>query len=409
MIESSNVEFRYIHLESRAATPLLLFPIYGLTFIVETVLWVFRFIVPLRLVQLGASPFEVGVVVGAYGLTIALCSLALGYLSDRLGRKIIVILGLILIPLAGFIVASVGTVLELLVAYVLMGIGFASLNPTLDATVADNTDPAHFGRAFGMLTTSIHMGTSLGPALAGLTAASLGLAGSMYSAVAFSLVAFAVLPYNLRLLRGKDSSPTKPSPKVSKLQVNGGLISGWSGFFASFSLWSGVAAFLPIYAGAVGLEVHEIGSILALQAVLSFASRIPLGFMVDRFRKETLLIIFGLASAALSVFFLGYVSTYLPLLLLILVVSAGRSVANLGSHALIARSADKNSRGIAMGTAGASRNLGGAIGPVVIGVVLSSQGYQEGFAALAVMSFLGLCGSVLVTRAFSSKLKLITN
>lgn len=140
---------------------MLLFPVYGLTFIIETVLWVFRFIVPLRLVQLGASPFEVGVVMGAYGFTIALSSFALGFLSDRLGRKSIVILGLILIPLSGFIVASVGTVVELLVAYVLMGVGFASLNPTLDATVADNTDPAHFGKAFGMLTTSIHMGTSL--------------------------------------------------------------------------------------------------------------------------------------------------------------------------------------------------------------------------------------------------------
>lgn len=227
--------------------------------------------------------------------------------------------------------------------------------------------------------------------------------GSMYSAVAISLATFAVLPYNLRLLRGRDRGTSKPSLKVSKMPVNGGLMFGWSGFFASFSLWTGVAAFLPIYAEDVGLQVSEIGTILALQAVLAFASRIPLGFLVDRFRRETVLIFSGLAVAASSVFFVGYVSGYLLLLLLMLLVSAGRSVANLGSHALVARSADKNSRGMAMGTAGASRNLGGAIGPVVIGAILSSQGYQEGFAALAIMSFLGLCGSMLVTRAFSSK------
>lgn len=382
---------------------LRLLPVYGLTFLVETVLWVFRFIVPLRLLQLGASPFEVGVVMGTYAFTIAASALLLGLVSDRLGRKNMVLFGLIIVTTAGLAAASVGTVIELLVTYSLLGIGFASLSPSLDASVADNAQSSHIGRAFGVQTASIHMGSSLGPALAGFTAASLGLVTSMYSAVAISATGFAMLPYAFRVIRGRDRDTGKPKLQISRLPTNRGLILGWTGFFTSFCLWSGVSAFLPIYGKVVGLEVGEIGSIFALQAALAFVSRIPLGVLVDRVRREPGLVVIGLAATALAVFFVGYVSSYLLLLLLILIVAAGRSVANLGSHVLVARSAEQNTRGMAMSTASASRNLGGSVGPIIIGSILGSQGYQGSFSALAIASFLGLCGVVIVTRTMGSR------
>lgn len=367
----------------------------------ETVLSMFRFLLPFYLLQLAASTFEVGLVIGAFGLTVAISAIPLGYLSDRIGRMRMVTVGLVLIAISAFVVASRTSIYELLPAYVFMGFAMACASPSLDASVADNIQMSRVGAAMGRLASSIQMGISLGPAMAGLIAASMGIVSTLYVAALFSLVLFALLPFASRLLQNSGSKE-KRVKQAHVLPVNKGTVVGWGGFFASFIIWGGIAAFVPIYAAAGGLEISIIGMIFSIQAAVAFVARIPLGGLVDRLRQERKLIIIGVVVASLTVSLMGHLSGAVMILVAMIVISLARSTINVSSLAVVARSASKDDRGAAMGAASSSRNMGNAIGPILMGAILGFQGYVVAFSllglsALVILSGV-LVGLVLVAR-----------
>ncbi|MAH22050.1 MAG: hypothetical protein CMO12_04500 [Thaumarchaeota archaeon] len=375
-----------------------LIPIYALTFLMESVSWMFRFLVPLHLVQLGASPLAVGTVMGGYAITQAISALMFGYLSDRIGRGPLIILGLLLITVSSFSIPSRTSIIELFPLYTLMALGLGSMGPSLDASVADNVKSSRVGSAFGMQTTSIHMGTSLGPAAGGFVAAWIGLVGSMYFAAFFSLIPFMLLPFVFPLLRTGRKKISTRARSLRALPINEGTVRGWIGFVTSFTLWGGVATFLPIYSREMGLDVSVIGSIFAFTGIATLLSRIPFGILLDKIRRELIMIVFGMIIAALAVSLIGYVSNPFFLTIILVAIGVSRSATNIGSHVLVAVSAGEEQRGAAMGTASASRNGGTAFGPILMGTMLGFQGYEMAFGILAVTSLVTLFSVLVVMR-----------
>ena len=383
-----------------------------MTFVSVAVFWMFRFLLPLYLVELNASPFEIGFIMGSYALSVTISAIPLGYLSDRIGRKQVIIAGIILTATSSFIMASRTDVYEVMGAYVIMGLGLGSIGPSLDAAVADNVKSSNVGVAFGKLTTAVHMGTALGPAAAGILAANIGLVNSLYQSAFISLAVFAILPFALKSLHGGDrSSKTASKRGIKRIEPN--IVIGWAGFFTSFTLWGGVAAFLPLYAISVGIEVSVVGMIFAVAAIGTFLSRIPMGVVVDKFRQEPLLIVLGVVGAALTASTIGLASNAILLIIIMVTISVTRSASNVSSHALVARTANPDERGLVMGTATASRAAGNTLGPIVMGIVVGSHGYQAAFIVLALTSILGVVVTILISTLVqhrkTSKHKVTTN
>ncbi len=385
-----------------------LIPLYGMTFVSVAVFWMFRFLLPLYLVKLDASPFEIGVIMGSYALSVTVSAIPLGYLSDRIGRKQVIIVGIILTAVSSFAIASRSDVYEIMGAYVIMGLGLSSIGPSLDAAVADNTKSSNVGVAFGKLTTAVHMGTALGPASAGILAANIGLVNSLYQSAIISLTIFAMLPFALKSLHGGGKS-SKTLDKNSLRRIKPNIVIGWAGFFASFTLWGGVTVFLPIYAISAGIEISIVGMIFALAAVGTFLSRIPMGIFVDKFRQEPLLIVLGVVGASLTASTIGIVSTAILLAIIMITIAITRSASNVSSHALVARTANPDERGLVMGTATASRAAGNTIGPIIMGIVIGSHSYQAAFIVLALTSIIGVIVTILVATLVQRRKSKITN
>ena len=385
-----------------------LIPLYGMTFVSVTVFWMFRFLLPLYLVKLDASPFEIGIIMGSYALSVTVSAIPLGYLSDRIGRKQVVIVGIILTAVSSFAIASRSDMYEIMGAYVIMGLGLSSIGPSLDAAVADNTKSSNVGVAFGKLTTAVHMGTALGPASAGILAANIGLVNSLYQSAIISLAIFAMLPFALKSLHGGGKS-SKTLDKNSLRRIKPNIVIGWAGFFTSFTLWGGVTAFLPIYAISAGIEISIVGMIFALAAVGTFLSRIPMGALVDKFRQEPLLIVLGVVGASLTASTIGIVSTAILLAIIMVTIAITRSASNVSSHALVARTANPDERGLVMGTATASRAAGNTIGPIIMGIVVGSHSYQAAFIVLALTSIIGVIVTILVVTLVQRRKSKITN
>ncbi len=345
---------------------------------------------------------------GSYALSVTVSAIPLGYLSDRIGRKQVIIVGIILTAVSSFAIASRSDVYEIMGAYVIMGLGLSSIGPSLDAAVADNTKSSNVGVAFGKLTTAVHMGTALGPASAGILAANIGLVNSLYQSAIISLTIFAMLPFALKSLHGGGKS-SKTLDKNSLRRIKPNIVIGWAGFFASFTLWGGVTVFLPIYAISAGIEISIVGMIFALAAVGTFLSRIPMGIFVDKFRQEPLLIVLGVVGASLTASTIGIVSTAILLAIIMVTIAITRSASNVSSHALVARTANPDERGLVMGTATASRAAGNTIGPIIMGIVIGSHSYQAAFIVLALTSIIGVIVTILVATLVQRRKSKITN
>jgi MFS family permease len=108
---------------------------------------------------------QLGLVMGAYGMAFMFGEFALGQLSDRLGRKPVLILGLAL-----FSAQSIGLVIFqdmtwIMVSFILTGLGNALFDPALNAFLLDITPPENTGRIMGIKGTVGSLGNMLGPGL----------------------------------------------------------------------------------------------------------------------------------------------------------------------------------------------------------------------------------------------------
>ena len=116
------------------------------------------------------STSQFGLVVGAYGLSMMLGQVLLGQVSDRFGRKPVIVLGLLLstILYVGLTFANQFWVIMVLSA--VAGFGIALFNPALSALYLDVTDEKHRSRVQGIKGSALALGGVMGPLLVAIVA-----------------------------------------------------------------------------------------------------------------------------------------------------------------------------------------------------------------------------------------------
>src|SRR6478672_2963494 len=127
-------------------------------------------ILPLFLRERGASYSFVGLIVGAALAAQALGQWPAGWLAERIGRKEMMVVGL-LVASAASLMFLLPLPIEWLVAVrFLQGLGFAAAAPAEIAAVADVVPPEQLGRAYGWVSAARQSGIIVGPALGGVLA-----------------------------------------------------------------------------------------------------------------------------------------------------------------------------------------------------------------------------------------------
>ena len=123
----------------------------------------------------GATPEKLGIALGAYGLTQACLQLPLGWLSDRIGRLPIVIVGLCLFIAGSLVAASADTIHGIIAGRFLQGAG--AIAAALTALAADSTRESQRTKAMAVIGASVGLSFVLAIVLGPVIAASLGLQG----------------------------------------------------------------------------------------------------------------------------------------------------------------------------------------------------------------------------------------
>src|SRR5574341_409577 len=131
-------------------------------------------IVPLFARSEGATTTQVGMIVGLFMLVAAVSAIPVGRASDRWGRKVLILFGIVLGGLTSLLLPALHTPGQMMLLYAVAGLGVSAFTPSMISYAGDVAKAGEMGRVYGWITTSQYAGMTVGPALGGLTAGAWG-------------------------------------------------------------------------------------------------------------------------------------------------------------------------------------------------------------------------------------------
>lgn len=276
-----------------------------------------RLMIGYRALDLGAGPAVLGVLAAAHAAPAVLMALPAGRIADRRGGIPLVLVGVVGMA-GGSVLAAVSTGLIVLgVAGVVIGAGQLLIIVGQQSFVAERATPGRTDGAFGLLTSAVSVGQTVGPpgvawistTLTGAGPDAPDTAAGLFAAAGLSVL---MVPLCLSVRRrgaasARERAATPPSTAKAIVRTPG----MWRALLVSGVVLTAMDllyAFLPVWAVAHGVSVSTVGWLLALRAAVTVVSRVGLGALVRRVgRKGLLLVSLVLAAGGLGT--LGFVGT----------------------------------------------------------------------------------------------------
>ena len=352
-------------------------------------------LVPLFARELGASTFQVGMINSGFMLAAALLSLPLGLVSDRLGRRRLILAGMCISGLTSVFLLFTRTPLQVGAVYLFSGVGLACFSPAMMSYVGDVSPIPLLGRAYGWYTSALYLGMAAGPGLGGMIAGRGFGAAFFISAVVIAAGVFLGGP------RMPAPPPIARPPSTNlladfrEITGNRAVTACWlATFFATYA-WGSLFAFFPLYARDAGVSLVHTGLIFTCQAAANALFRVPIGHLLDRWGNRVPFIIAGNFLFALSIAAVGQARTLLPLYAIFLAVGGSMAATFTAIGALLSESVPTRIRGLAMGGYNTCIYGGFAVSAATLGAVISRTSFPAGFALAG-----GLCATVTLALVF---------
>ena len=355
----------------------------------------------------GANSYLIGEALGIYGLSQGLLQIPFGLLSDRIGRKVMIALGLALFG-AGSAVAAISTTIGgVIVGRALQGSG--AVGSVILALVADLT--GEDSRTAAMAMVGITIGASFIVALlAGPVVANfIGVAGIFWLMVALALVGILITQFvvpNPPRIRVHRDAETVPALLGAVLR-NRELLRLDIGIFALHAMLTASFLVVPdLLRGTVGVAVHDQWMVYLPVLLISVAVLVPAIIVAEKYRRMKGVFVSAVMALVASQIMLFYGSGNLFVLLVALIVFfSAFNVMEASLPSLITKVAPPDVKGPAMGVDSSLQFLGIFIGGIIGGMAHQHSGSAGVFmltTALAVIWLVAAAGmaqpSYLTTR-----------
>lgn len=139
----------------------------------------------------GATPLLIGLAIGAYGLVQGILQIPFGMLSDRVGRKPMIFVGLLMFAIGGLVAAASHTIWGVIIGRAIQGSG--AVSGVVMALLTDLTREAHRTRAMGVIGATVGLSFGLAMVLGPLIAAGTGLHGLFLFTSVMALASLALI------------------------------------------------------------------------------------------------------------------------------------------------------------------------------------------------------------------------
>ena len=332
--------------------------------------------------RFGANGLQVGLMFASFSVAQMVFAPILGRISDKVGRKPVIVFSLIGTAVGSFVTGAAGALWVLFLGRILDGASGASV-AVAQGAVADIAPPEQRARLMGMLGAAFGVGFVVGPALGGLAA--LGgphvpfyLAGSI--AAINAVAAMIRLPEtkpDTSHITEKSQRGTALSPALKRFALVGFLsMLGFAGFEATFSIWGqkqfgfteGSASIVFVFVGV---------TLVAVQGGL-------IGPLTEKLGSRKLLRI-GLSLVAVGLLLLGFTTTWPMLFIALFLLSLGQGMSGPSGSALVAELAPVERRGEAIGYQQSTAAFGRVAGPVMAGALFDHVGISSPFLVSGIL------------------------
>lgn len=383
-----------------------------------------------------ASMQEVQWVVLAYLLAITTLIVSAGRLGDLIGRRRLLLSGLIIFTIASLLSALASDLWFVIVARSLQGVGAATMMALAMAMVSEALPKQKTGSAMGLLGSMSAIGTALGPTLGGLLIGSAGWQAIFVINIPFGLLAsllvyrylpvdsqsenqprlafdyvgslllvFSLGTYALAMTLGRGSfnwlnavlllstfigltlfvrvQSRSAAPLIHLSLFRQHELSG--GFAMSILVTTVVMATLvvgPFYlAGAFNLDTMHIGLVMSSGPIVAALTGLPAGRLVDHFGASKMAntgLVVMLVGSAVLVMLAGYLDLAAYIVPLVL-MTAGYALFQAANNAAVMNSSAAGQRGLIAGMLNLARNLGLITGASLMGSLfaVSSGGHMS--------------------------------
>lgn len=332
-------------------------------------------IMPFYVTSFGASGSTLGLLMATYGTMQFIFAPIWGVMSDRYGRKRILLVGVLGNVLTQLLLGFSTQLWMLFAARFLAGLLSSATLPTAMAFAGDSTDDRERSGAMGLMGAAMSVGMVLGPGLGGLLAgrsfSTPFLLAAALSAIAFVLV-LTVLPESLpperrQAGRGVHSPLRQLSDMVRAVRGPVGFL-----FVLALLLSFGLTNFEAIF-GLYALRrlnygPQQVGSVLMVIGVISALAQGVLTGLATRRWGEVAVIRTALLSTAVGFLVMLTASSYVTVLLTVGFFVISNAMISPSVSALISKRT-ASGQGMAMGLNNAFMSLGRIVGPIWAGAV----------------------------------------
>ena len=328
-------------------------------------------IMPTYLKTFGAAGQALGFIIALMSFAQFIFSPVAGNLSDRHGRKNLIIFGLIVNGLSQI---AMGLSTELWMLYLcrfFTGVGSAFIIPPVMAYVADITTKGERGKAMGWIGAAISLGFMIGPGIGGFLS-NVSLHFPFYFAGGATIVAaimsFLILPSVKPVVQALASK----GDNLFKQMVLSFKTSYFVLLLVVFVFSFGISNFQSTLTMFLTYKFNYTPSDIAIVMTLGgFVGVIIQGFAIERLFNlfgEMKIILVGLLVAAISLYGMLFVSEFYIILLIATIFSTATTLIRPAVNTLISKTAGKE-QGYAAGMNNAYMSLGNMIGPALAGTL----------------------------------------
>ena len=347
--------------------------IFGIVFIDLVGFGIVIPVLPLYAKHFGASELTAGLLLGVYSLMQCICAPLLGRLSDRIGRRP-VLLASIAGTAIGFVLMGLARSLPLLfLARIIDGATGGNI-ATAQAYIADVTPPEQRSRGMGLIGAAFGLGFIFGPLIGGLMS-QISVAAPFYFAAALAatnaLAAAWLLPESLTPERRVHSAKRSSISEVFAEAKGHALPAILAMYFLTTIAFSLLTATYSLFTQRrFGFGAAENGYLFAAQGVIGAIIQGGLIGRLVKLVKEKGLAMLGAAMLAVGLFFLPLSGTTTALFLATAGLAGGHGLIAAPLNGLASRSVGPSSQGRVLGLMQSSASVARIIGPVLGGWLL---------------------------------------